>query len=347
MTVVRVATTGALVLVVAVIAWSLLRPVAVSTGLLPGGATDLPDESVATALARVANSDGTSTLPGFVTGLEALPASLHGTEIDGQLRADASGRLIIGSDVRRVFDWFLSALGEESLAVIVARLHAHFEQVLPPSAAAEARALLANYLGYREALAAIDAPTVAPGEIDLLALRARQAEAQALRKDFFSADVAAIFYADDDAWDEYALARLSVLQRVELSPQQQAIALAELHETLPPALQESVKATSQYQDLQALTGDWEQRGGSAAELRQIRENLLGAEAADRLETLDAQRQDWDRRLAGWWDERRALLANDGLAAADRASEITRRRAQRFAPEDIARVQALEHLHDQD
>jgi lipase chaperone LimK len=341
----RIVALGIFVLVAGVVVWSLLRPAVLSTGLVPGAGTGTAEDTVAVALARVAGG-ADATLPKFVTGLENLPASLQGTEIDGELRADAAGHLVIGNEVRRVFDWFLAALGEEPLAVLIARLHAHFDQVLPPVAAGEARALLANYLAYREALGAIDAPTATPGEIDLAALRARQAEAQALRSGYFSAEAATAFYADDDAWDDYALARLAVLQRNDIPPAQQASELAALHEALPEALQESVRAIGQYQDLEALTGDWTQRGGSAAELRQIRENLVGPAAADRLEALDAQRGDWDRRMGNWLAERAAVLGNAGLDGTERERQVSALRAQRFSSEEVVRVQALEAMHDQ-
>jgi hypothetical protein len=45
----------------------------------------------------------------------ALPSSFVGTEVDGSFRVDAAGNLIISEDIRRIFDYFLASIGEESL----------------------------------------------------------------------------------------------------------------------------------------------------------------------------------------------------------------------------------------
>jgi lipase chaperone LimK len=44
----------------------------------------------------------------------------------------------------------------------------------------------------------------------------------------------------------------------------------------------------QIEQLNQLTDEWKQRGGSAEELREIRTNLVGAEATQRLEALDQE-----------------------------------------------------------
>lgn len=284
-------------------------------------------------------------VPHFVTGLEHLPRSLEGTEVDGELEVDARGHLKVTNGVRHVFDYFLSVLGEEPLAVIVARLHAYFADRLPPAAAAEADKLLADYLAYKQALVAIDAPTTSADHVDIDAVRARMAQVKDLRGQYLSPDASTAFYGDDDAYDQYSLGRYAVLQDKSLTPPQQAQQLAALEDTLPPSLQESMKTINQYNNLEQLTSDWQQSGGSPAELRQIRENLVGAAAADRLEALDAQRADWNARMNAWFAERAAILGNAGMSAQDRAQAVDAQRAQRFSSDEIVRVQALESIHD--
>lgn len=289
--------------------------------------------------------DAAPAIPQFVTGLEQLPRSLADTDVDGELEVDAAGHLKVTNDVRHVFDYFLSALGEEPLEVIVARLHAYFGSKLPPAAAAEADKLLADYLAFKKALVNIDAPAMAAGQVDVDAARARLAQVKDLRSQFLSPEASAAFYGDDDAYDQYSLSRYAVLQDKGLSAPEQAQQLAALESTLPPALQESLKTINQVNNLEQLTGDWQQRGGSPAELRQIRENLVGAEAADRLEALDAQRTAWNARMDAWYAERATVLGNTGLTEADRAAQVDRLRELRFSPEERIRVEALEHLHD--
>ena len=47
--------------------------------------------------------------------LSSLPPSFAGTEVDGQFRLDDAGNLLISMDIRRIFDYFLSAYGEERI----------------------------------------------------------------------------------------------------------------------------------------------------------------------------------------------------------------------------------------
>src|SRR5262249_46952091 len=79
------------------------------------------------------------------------PASLDGTEVDGRLAVDAHGDLVVSPEVRRFFEYFLSASGEETDAVMRRRLEAAIDARVPPRAAAQARTLFAQFLAVREA----------------------------------------------------------------------------------------------------------------------------------------------------------------------------------------------------
>lgn len=282
----------------------------------------------------------------LVTGLESMPASLRDTEVDGELEVDAAGRLKITNGIRRMFDYFLSATGEESLETILARIRAYIRHKVPSGPAAEAERLLDAYIAYKRGLDGIQ--QVAPpssGQMDLQAVRYQMQQVSALRTQYFSPEVIAAFFGDEDAYDQYTLSRLDILQNRQLTAAARAEQLAALEQQLPPALQESMKAINQYQNLQALTEDWQKRSGSPAELRQIRENLVGAEAADRLESLDRERSQWSQRMTAWLAERASLLANASLGQADREAQVAAMRQQRFDASEILRVESLERMHD--
>ncbi|MDQ8038214.1 MAG: lipase secretion chaperone [Pedobacter sp.] len=282
----------------------------------------------------------------FVTGLEQLPNSLQGTEVDGELEVDAGGHLKITNGVRRVFDYFLSTIGEESLDTIVARIKAYIRHKLPPMAAGEAEALLDKYIAYKRGLENVrQAQPRSDGSIDVSAVRQQMQQVQALRTQYFSAEVITAFFGDEDAYDRYTLDRLDVMQNKGLSPAQRAQQLAALEAQLPVSIQESMKTVNQYQNLESLTADWKKRGGSAAELRQIRESLVGAEAADRLETLDKDRAAWDQRMSSWYGERAAILGNTSLSEADRKQQLAELRNSRFSTDERLRVESLERMHD--
>ena len=140
----------------------------------------------------------------------ALPASLEGTEPDGEVEADASGHLIITIELRRLFDHFLAASGEESVATMRARIIAVLHARLPDVAAAEAIAILDRYLAYRDA-----ARRLVPPSSDLVAGLDQVHE---LRSKMFSPAVVKAFFADEEAATYAALARRDVLTDTTLSP---------------------------------------------------------------------------------------------------------------------------------
>jgi len=84
-----------------------------------------------------------------VAAPEALPGSLDGTEADGAIAVDAAGHLVISLELRRLFDHFLAATGEEPLATIRARIIAVLHDRLPATAAGQAIEILDRYLAYR------------------------------------------------------------------------------------------------------------------------------------------------------------------------------------------------------
>lgn len=282
----------------------------------------------------------------FVTGLEKLPRSLHDTEVDGELTVDENGRLRITQGVRNVFDYFLSALGEEPLETILQRLRAYIRHKLPAVAAIEAEGILDGYIAYKKGLAHLqEVAQPGSGPIDTAALRRQLQQVQALRTQFLSPPVIAAFFEGEDVYERYTLARFDILQNPKLTPQARAKQLAEVELQLPPALRESLKVANQVQNLASLTEDWQKRGGSPAELRQIREQLVGPDATARLETLDRERAAWAQRMNAWNSERAAILGNRSLGEQDRAAQIDALRAQRFTAEERPRVEALEHLQD--
>lgn len=309
-------------------------------------ATIMPGASLPPA--RLAGDAAPLAAPAtFTTGLETLPRSLRDTEVDGELEVDERGHLRITRGVRHVFDYFLSATGEESPDLLLKRLRAYFRHKLPPGAAAEAGRLLDGYLAYKKGRAGLQGITPSgSGQVDIAAVREQMRQVQALRLQFLAPEVIAAFFGEEDLYERYTLARLEILQNSQLTLQARAQQLAAAEEQLPAELRESIQVISQVQDLQALTQDWQRRGGSPAELRQIREQLVGAEATGRLEVLDQQRAAWDSRMSAWFSERAAVLGNRNLDEQDRQGQLEALRAQRFTTAERQRVESLEQLHDQ-
>lgn len=290
----------------------------------------------------------------FVTGLEALPGSLRDIEVDGRLRVDADGNLILDGDVRRLFEFFLNAVGEESAEQIVARIRAYIQSNLPAQAAAQAQQVLDEYLSLRSAMdeaqqaAEEEWSVFSASEYRLSAdtLRERKQAIRDIRSRHLSPEVDHAFYADDDLFDDHTLAKLAVIEDNSLSPLQQSQRIAALEAQLPAQMQDNIAAATRHQTLTHLENAWQAEQGDLATLRLIRENVVGAEAADRLEQVDQRRATWNNRVSEWLNERDQILNNPALSNLDQQMEVERLRQQHFDDRELKRLQSLEHLHDQ-
>lgn len=335
---------AAVILAVMVVAWVGIWLLTVRDAFPPLAASPLPLQNSVNGAEVVQHE----VPPSFITGLEQRPASLRGTEVDGVLRADSEGNLVISHDIRRVFDYFMATLGEESLAVIEQRLRAYIRHELPPGAAQQAEQLLEDYLAMNRALSEMQAPA---GENDgsmpeVATLRDRLQSIQALRQQYLPADVVEAFYADDDALDQLALGRMEIMQDPTLSAAQRTQALTALDQSLPQHLQAIMNELTKHQQMNALTDSLRRQGGTDAEVYQLRESFFGPDAADRLAQLDQSRQQWRERTSQWLGERDRLIARQDIDPADRERQIEQLRGNFFTPAEWQRVKALEHLRDQ-
>lgn len=323
----------------------------VNHGFQPSWGANVDDTLEKDRIPVAYESSDDDTQSDFFTGLESLPNSLRNIEVDGHLRAGADGNLILDADVRRVFDFFLNAVGEEPVEQILARLNAYIASVLPAHAAAQAHQVLNEYLDLRNAMS--EAERDASFNLDIFSaeqqlssalLSERKQVIRELRSHHLSPAVDQAFFSDEDEFDDFTIAKLAVIEDTSLSPVQQSERIATLEAGLSLALQEQIASVSRYQTLSRLVDEWDAMQGDASSLRQIRENLVGSAAADRLEQLDQRRSVWRARVDSWLAERDAILADDRLSLQDRQTEVERLRLQRFDATQLKRLESLEEMH---
>jgi len=280
------------------------------------------------ALARLAAATPEAAVPA------ALPGSLEGTEADGALTADAAGHLVIDLELRRLFDHFLAASGEEPIATMRARIIAVLHTRLPAQAATEAIEILDRYLAYREAARALTPPADQLAALD---------QVHELRARMFSPAVARAFFADEEAATYAALARRDVLADTTLSAAERDRRLAELDARTPAAVREARAAATA--PIDELNRELAMRtaGASDQQIAAARTAALGAEAAARLAELDRAHAAWDARLARFRAERDALLADPQLGDAERRRKLDELLARSFTEPERIRVEALDRI----
>jgi len=263
----------------------------------------------------------------------ALPNSLEGSQPDGAISAEG-GHLVISIELRRLFDYFLSATGEEPLATIRARIVATLRKRLPPTAVDEAIVILDRYLAYRDIVRDFPPVTDVNAQLDRL---------HDLRIKIFAPEVATAFFAAEEAGQHLALARRDVMLDHSLPPEERARRLAELDEREPAESRAARAAAIAPIEQMKREDAMRAAGASDRDIELQRTAALGAETAARLAELDHARAAWQARLDEFRTQRAALLADAALNAAERQRRIDDLLERSFSPPERLRVEALDRI----
>lgn len=266
-----------------------------------------------------------------------LPTSFRGTQIDGQLRVDAAGNLIIGAEVRQLFDYFLAAIGEEPLKSSIERLRRHITAELQEPARDQALAVLNQYLNYKRQLLELEESYARTP--DLTALRQRLAAVQALRARVLDPAVYQAFFALDEAYDRFSLERLAIRFDPAMDSDAKGRAIDQLRAGLPAELQELLLPQLQT-ELREQTDALVLSGAGPEQIRQLRQQLVGSAAADRLDALDRQRQQWQERVTAYQQARASIESTRGLGDIERQAAIERLEEQHFNVGERLRLLAV-------
>lgn len=198
---------------------------------------------------------------------------------------------------------------------------------------------------YRQSLGEITPPAGLDQE-DPAYYRSIYTSTQNLRKRFFSNYEIEGLFGTEDTYHEYTLDRMAVLADKNLSEAEKAQKLKELFQQLPEDWQENLEQLNKLEDLRKLTADIKARGGSTEEIRQMRLNLVGPEATQRLEQLDGQRSQWKSRVEEYLNARDQIMQS-GMNDQAKQQTVKQLRGQHFQnPQEQLRLETFEQVHDQ-
>lgn len=262
--------------------------------------------------------------------------SLQGTEVDGAIQWDQQGNLVLDRALRRVFDYFLVLLGEEDLSRIRYRVQQFAAQGAEPWQLEQVMEVFDQYLLYKQALDEIQEQD-GTYESMLETVRSKYQVAQAE----LGPEITQAFFAQEMAFDDMALSYIDALRRGQ-APSQQRQTVETLMSGQPAMLSDQVLASSLPSQVALEVVQLREQGASEAEVWQLREQSLGAEAAERLAQLDQQREQWQQRYQDYQKQRQSLhqLYPSGLDAEDAIAQLQRRL---FSEREIRRVQALDRM----
>jgi len=254
-------------------------------------------------------------------------------------------QFIINEQTKNCFEFFITQYGEKKIDQINQDFNAYIKQNYLNPAQSQILNLWNRYLQYRTQL-----PNMAPSSTssnnqiqDFLAVFNNL---QKIRKQFFSNNEIEGLFGEENTYYLYTLKRMEILADKYLSEQDKAKKLQDLFKNLPENWQENLEQLNKLEDLQQLTSDIKARGGSHEEIRQMRLNLVGSAATERLENLDVQRRDWNTKVNQYLLERDAIKKNH-LKNVSRDKALQQLKEKYFiSPNEQLRIETFEHIHDQ-
>lgn len=263
----------------------------------------------------------------FITGTENLPKSLQGTEVDGEIIINDKAELVPTQGLRRLFDYFLSALGEEDNQTIDARVEAYILNTTPQPAAKDTLQLYYQYQSYLKQVAELkkndtktdidlnDIQQGIEGEVDIAAVEKQQQQIKQIREKLFDKQAATAFFKTEDQLYEYNKHMLKIAQDKSLSAEQKQQAkhkyLNKYLKKAPNSLtKKQIEQQANMDQLITRTEQMKERGADDKQLFAMRTELVGVEAAERLAKLDQHNQDFDRRFEQYQQQKLEILNSE-------------------------------------
>lgn len=306
----------------------------------------LPADSVDSSNSMLANSNAQPTPNNTAANNTGAvnSASQMGTEVNCQLSVDAANRLIVNEPVKNCFEYFITQYGEKDIQQIQASFLSFIQKSYQDPALGQIRDLWTRYLDYRQDLSELQTPNSNPESAAYY--QGIYDQTQNLRKKYFSKHEIEGLFGPENTYHQYTLDRLRILENKKLSETEKARQLSALFDNLPESWKENLEQIATLDNLRKLTKDLKARNASAQELRQMRMNLVGAEATQRLETLDSERSAWKDRVSSYLGQRDQILKS-GMGDNAKQQAIQNLKAQQFNnPQEQTRLQTFETVHDQ-
>ena len=284
-----------------------------------------------------------------------LPNSLTGLHVTWNIAADANGKLVVTRDLAALFEFFLSAHTEEGMEKSQGRIQEYLRGLLPEAAAGEALHIMRAYLAYKQGLQRFEPSSDAAamggaGRADQMAtlgdIKAAMNQRAAARRQFLGSHVADIFFKEDEAYDAYTLQLLEAQANPSLSAANKESMIAQAEQLLPPdqraRVQQERKEATLNQRIEALRA----QGGNEEAIRSLRTELVGAQEAQRLATVDQEHAAWMQRLHAYRNAKDGVLRQSSLSAEAKALMIDELERTQFTAEELREVQILESIRAQ-
>ena len=282
-------------------------------------------------------------------GENPYASSLEGTDIDGSLKADGNGNLIVDLSTKDFFDYFLNTVGEVSPETALGKIESLANNHLPPAAAQQAMAILDQYLDYKQqALAmgnqALDPSRAQDPAYQLQVLKSALSDLKQLRRNTFDPATHDAFFGLEEAYGEYTLASIEIQQRDDLSPQSKQTLLQYHREQLPEQLRQTetrmIQDTNQAEQRQAAIAEADSPEDAGDRLLELG---VAPEQANEVVSYLKDREQFDQQFEQYQEDL-ASLQTAGISQSDFEAQQTQLLEQHFDSEQTrtwARLKSLD------
>ena len=276
----------------------------------------------------------------------SLPNSLADSPAPTPLDVDEQGLLIINMKVKRLFEFYLSAMGEDTLAECVLRIRHDLAMQLQGPALDSALEILEGFLQYQNNIGAIKNDFVArysDAAYDLNRVSEMKAAVRQSRDLFFSSEAANAFYQQEDEYDDYMLKQVAIRSDASLSHEEKQTHYAALDAAAPAWIIEQDRQANLVSQVRQQEQAIRERGGDEYEIQTLREEQYGTQAAQNLALLDEQRALWSRRMAQYRSESQHINLSDAYTQTEKEQLLSDIRQQHFSGSELVRVKALDKI----
>lgn len=268
-----------------------------------------------------------------------LPSSLKGTS-HGVTLVSHLGELLITASLKDLFDYYLSASGEESTEEINDRVEKDLSSQLTDLALEQALNIWRHYILYKSSLVEFDQQyqidIASLSQVEHLAfLQQRQQSLIALQDQIFSASTAEILFKFDRQLDNHTLEKAKILAS-DLTEEQKRQWLINLDAQLPI---ETVLSNERIEKQKHLLAISQEHNLTDEQRYRLRAEQVGEAAASRLQLLDIERSEWKQRISVFIEKKQVLLES-GLAPKDYKASLEKLYQKNFSPEEQLRAKAL-------
>ncbi|NOI58501.1 lipase secretion chaperone [Vibrio coralliilyticus] len=238
------------------------------------------------------------------------------------------------SSSRDLFDYALSSLGEQELDQIKARI-----QRLPKDQQGVVvdEALFETYLQYKTELETLE--SITSQQITLTDLEQLHQQIMALQSQYFTDEQIQTLFGEENRLRQLAIDKLAIANQ-NLDAESQAQWLEETLADQPDYIQQAERNN------QLIIGLNQSSQMDEQNKHLTRVELVGEEAAERLDKLDAKREQFNTQLDSYLQQRSVILSDNTLSDDDKQSQIAYLREQSFDSVQWRRIEALERIHDQ-